>query len=188
VEEFTVDKPAILILSVLFSIGTNAVVPSNAAEPPGPMDSVTVKAHREELRVLSARMVKLEDQLYADYNQLNPHPQYNIVCTVDAPTDSHLRNRQCLPVFVHDARADEALDFLQQLGFLGGHPARPAGMVVVEKRDDFKKNYRQVINSHPELLKLDEEYGVLEKDYEALLKEMLPGAPAALDKPIRTSQ
>jgi hypothetical protein len=169
-----VNKPAILIMSLLLSIGTNAAVPSNAAEPSGPpVDSVTVKAHREKLRVLSARMVKLEDRIYADYNKLNPHPQYNIVCTVDARTNSHLRNRQCLPVFVHDARADEALDFLQQVGALGGHPARPASMVVDEQRDDFKKNYRQVIHSHPELLKLDQEYGVLEKAYEAELRDLL---------------
>jgi hypothetical protein len=77
VEEFTMDKSAILILSMLFGFGTNAAVPSNAAEPSGPMDSVTVRAHREKLRVLSARMVKLEDQIYSDYNKLNPHPQYN---------------------------------------------------------------------------------------------------------------
>ena len=176
------DKPAILILSLLFGIGINAAAPSNAAEPSAPpLDSVTVKAHRENLRVLSARMVKLEDQIYSDYNKLNPHPQYNIVCTVDAPTNSHLRYRQCLPVFVHDAREGEALDLLQQLGVLGAHPARPASMVIEEKRDDFKKNYRQVINSHPDLLKLDQEYGVLEKDYEAMLKEMLPGASSGQD-------
>jgi hypothetical protein len=54
-------------------------------------------------------------------------------------------------------------------------------MVIEEKRDDFKKNYRQVINSHPDLLKLDQEYGVLEKDYEAMLKEMLPGASSGQD-------
>jgi hypothetical protein len=169
-----VAKCAILILSLLFSVVSNAAAPSNVAEPSGPVDSVTVKAHREKLRALSARMVKLEDQIYSDYNRLNPRPQYNIVCTVAAPTNSHLRSRQCLPVFVHDAREDEALDLLQQLGVLGGRPARPASMVIEEKRDDFKKNYRQVINSHPELLKLDQEYGVLEKDYEAVLKEMLP--------------
>jgi hypothetical protein len=165
VEEFTVDKPAILILSMLVGIGTNAAVPSNAAELSGPVDSVTVKAHREKLRALSARMVKLEDQIYSDYNKLNPHPQYNIVCTVDAPTNSHLRYRQCLPVFVHDAREGEALDLLQQLGVLGAHPARPASMVIEEK----------------DLLKLDQEYGVLEKDYEAMLKEMLPGASSGQD-------
>jgi hypothetical protein len=171
VGEFTVDKPSILILSLLFSIGINAAALSNAAEPAAPpLDSVTVKAHRENLRVLSARMVKLEDQIYSDYNKLNPHPQYNIVCTVDARTNSHLRNRQCLPVFVHDARANEALDFLQQVGALGGHPARPASMVVEETRDDFKRNYREVIHSNPELLKLDQEYGLLEKAYEAELR------------------
>jgi hypothetical protein len=158
---------------MLFSIRINAAAPPAAVEPSGPTDSVTVKAHREKLRVLSARMVKLEDQIYSDYNKLNPHHEYDIVCTADAQTNSHLRNRQCLPVFVHDARADEAQDFLQQVGALGGHPARPASMVVQEKRDDFTKNYRQVINSHPELLKLDREYGELEKAYEAELKEML---------------
>jgi hypothetical protein len=169
VEEFTVNKSAIMTLLMLCSIGSAAATPPTPAEPSDATASVTVKAQREKLRVLSALMVKLEVQIYSDYNKLNPHHQYDIVCTLDVPTDSHFKNRQCLPAFVHEARADEALDFVQQLGGLGGHPARPASMEILDKRDDFRKNYRQVINSHPELLKLDRKYGELRKDYEAVL-------------------
>ena len=38
-----------------------------------------------------------------------------------------------------------------------------ASMVVIEKRDAFKANYRRVIHTRPELLKMDQEYGYLQK-------------------------
>lgn len=114
-------------------------------------------------------MVVLEDQIFSDYNRLNPHHQYDIVCTLDVPTDSHFRNRQCLPTFVREARADEALSIFQGLRAVGGRPARPASMAILQQRDNFTRNYRKVINSHPELLKLDRQYGALQKDYQAVL-------------------
>lgn len=163
------NRSATMALVLLCSIGSAAAGPAIPTEPSEADASITVKAKREKLRVLSAQMVKLEDQIYADYNRLNLHHQYDIVCAINVPTGSLLKNRQCLPAFVREAREGEALDFLQQLGGLGGHPARPAGMVILEKREDFTKNYRNVINSHPELLKLDQKYGELEKDYEAVL-------------------
>lgn len=158
-----------MVFLMLCSIGSAAAAPPIPAEPSEATASITVRARRERLRVLSTQLVRLEDQLFSDYNKLNPQHQYDIVCITDIPTDSHLRNRQCLPAFVHEARADEALDFIQQAGGLAGHPARPASMVILEKRDDFKKNYRTVVNSHPELLKLDRKYGELQKAYEAAL-------------------
>lgn len=163
------SKGAIVVLLMLCSIGLAAAAPPVPAEPSDATASVTVQAQRQKLMDLSVQMAKLEDRIYSDYNKLNPHHQYDIFCTLDVPTDSHLRNRQCLPAYVEEARADEALDFVQQAGGMGGRPARPASMVVLQNRDDFIKNYRRVINSHPELLELDRKYGELQKAYQAAL-------------------
>jgi hypothetical protein len=164
-----------MIFSMLCSIGSAAAAPPLPAEPADATASVTVKAQRE-LRILSAQILKLQDQIYSDYNKVNTNREFDIVCTVEVPTDSHFKYRRCLPEFVHAAREGEALDFIQQTGAPGGHPARPASMVVLEKRDDFTRHFRTVIHSHPALLELDQKLGELQKDYEAALKQRRKGS------------
>lgn len=172
------NKSAIPLLLMLFSIGTNAAPPTNAPETSTSVDNVTAKVQRERLRVLSAQIVVLRDQIYSDYNKLNSDHQYDIVCTTDVPTDTHFKVRQCLPAFFKDAQVDAAMDFLEQSesnNAIDGYPARPVSMVALGQRDEFKRNFWKVMKSHPELVKLGQKYGALERDYEATLSHNFKG-------------
>ncbi len=153
-----------------------ASVPETPA-PSEATESVTVSGHREALSELRLRLVKLQEHIYADYNKLNPHHQYDIVCTTDAAAGSRIVYRRCLPLFVRSAYEDKAQDAAHQM-HLGGYPAPPVSMVVARLREEFKKNYRKVVNSDPELLKLDREYGELAKRYEAISHEKFRGTMA----------
>lgn len=162
-------KSAIMVLVVLVvlgSAGTAAASPPDPRSPSDTTDEVIVNAQREKLSVLRAQVVMLEDQIYSEYNKLNPDHQYDVTCITDVPTNSLLRNRQCLPEYARRALHDAAQSLLPF-----GYPARPASMVILEKHKDFQKNYRTVINTHAELLKLDREYGELVKHYEAVRKQ-----------------
>jgi hypothetical protein len=184
VEELAMTKSAIIVLVLLRSIGAAAASPPSTAPPSYPPDEVIIDAQREKLSVLRTQIVKLEDQIYSDYNKLNSDHQYDIICTTDVPTDSHLGNRQCLPVYVHGARTGEAMNYLDQFrsgSGVDGYPGRPASMVILERRDAFMKNFRKVINSHPELLKLDREDGELRREYEAVRKQKFKGKILVLD-------
>jgi hypothetical protein len=153
-----------LLLLLLAGIELAAAAPPDPHAPDNEAE-VIVKSRREKLSELKPQIIKLENQIYSDYNRLNPDHQYDIICTTGAPTDSHLQNRMCLPAFVRSAREAEAANLLSQFN-LDGHPAPPASMVVLAKRQSFKENYRHVIHAHPELLKLDREYGDLVKRYD----------------------
>jgi hypothetical protein len=153
------SKTTMLVLLMLVSIGTAAAAP--------PL------SQREKLRILSAQMINLEDQIYSEYNKFNSDHQYDIVCSMDLPTDTHFKNRQCLPAYIKDAQVEAAMSFLDQAGLgvdLGSYPGRPVSMVALGKRDAFKKNFRKVFMSHAELLKLDHEYAALEKNYQTASK------------------
>jgi hypothetical protein len=168
-----VSKSAIPVLLMLVSIGAAAASAPITFGPSDPVTATTAMTQREKMRFLSAQLVRLEDQIYSDYNRLNSDHQYDIVCTMDLPTDTHFKNRLCLPAFVRDAQVDAAKDMLEETGsavFLGGYPARPVSMVTLGKWDEFKSNYRKVFMSHPELLKLGQEYAALQKEYEATRK------------------
>lgn len=167
------NKSAILLLLILVGIGTTEAAPPTTSEPSDPVASAAANAQREKPRILREQMLMLRDQIYSDYNKLNSDHQYDIVCTTDVPTDSHMKNRQCLPAFVKDAQVGAAMDFLEETELnndIDGYPARPVSMVALAKQDEFKKNFGKVMKSHPELLGLGLKYQSLEKDYEAARK------------------
>ena len=92
-----------------FLIATLAALSATAvAEPPAsPADpdaaQVSVYARRAKLRVLHAQLIKLEGQIYADYNKVNTEHRYDIVCDTYVETGSRFSNRRCLPAFAHTA-------------------------------------------------------------------------------------
>jgi hypothetical protein len=138
-------------------------------KPADPLAEVEINAQREKLSAMRAEIVKLEDRFYTEYNKLNSDHQYDMVCTVEAPTGTILQSRKCQPAFVNTATRDEAL------GFLGGYSVPPASVVVNGKWPDYEKNMLGVINKHAELRKLIRERDALEKRYQAVRKQKLKG-------------
>ncbi len=144
-------------------------------KPADPLAEVEINAQREKLSAMRAEMVKLEDQFYSQYNKLNSDHQYDMKCTMQAPTGSNLKARVCRPVFANTALEAETR------AFLGGDTAPPANMVIAEKQPDFDKNMLSVINQHAELRKLIREREALEKRYEAERRKKLKGRFIATD-------
>lgn len=163
-----------VVVVMLIGIAQAEPAPPNPATPSDSAAEVIVSAQRAKLSAMRVQITKVQETIYADYNKLNTDREYAIVCTTDMPTDSHIPDRNCLPVFAESAQQEAAQDFMSQF-HLDGHAAPPASMVVLRKRYDFIEHYKKVIHSHPELLKLDGELGDLEKRYEAARKQKLNG-------------
>lgn len=66
---------------------------------------VTPQATRRDLRQL---IVEVTDDLIARFNELNLDDDYDISCYKFRPTMSHIRKRVCEPVFLTDARSENA--------------------------------------------------------------------------------
>jgi len=162
--------PARVALGLLLPGSTwISAAPPQPAAPASAQAEVIVSFQRERPSDLHAQIVRIEDRLFAAYDKLNPDHQYDIICRTDATTGTLLRSRTCLPAFVRSAREAEADDLLSQF-HLDGHPAPPASMVIMAKRQSFKDHYRRIIHAHPELLRLDQEYGELLRRYQAVRK------------------
>ena len=138
-------------------------------KPTDPIAEVEINAQREKLYVLRKELVKLEDQFYAKYNEINTNNQFDVHCRMERRTGTNLSARVCTPVFVDNATEDEARAFLE------GRTITPASMVILEKTPAYKKNLLDVSKANPELRKVLMEIDTLQKRYEVVRKKKFKG-------------
>jgi len=139
------------------------------------LPEVEINARRESLGHLRLEIVRLEENFYAKYNELNEDDQYDIHCGRVTPTGSALKRRECQPVFVD--RAMEA----QVQGGLRGYPVQPASSVINRKWPDFEKTLVDAIRAHPELQKLAGAHATMQQHYEAVRKLKFKGKIIVFD-------
>jgi hypothetical protein len=140
-----------------------------ASKPAEPIEEVEINAAREKLRDLRAELVRMEDQFYAKYNEMNKDDQYDVVCHMEARTGTILKSRVCRPVYENDATEAEAR------ALLDGRSAPPASMVVLSKYPDFRKNMLDLMRKSPELRRVVKDREALEKRYQAVRKKKFEG-------------
>jgi hypothetical protein len=169
---------AVLMLPLNILLWSAAVV----AQVPTPADDlaeVKIKALREKLTDMRARIVETEDRFYDEYNKLNINDDFDMVCNLETPIDSHRKLRVCRPVYAKEAVEQESQGYLaavtgQRLGAID-NPVAPSNLVIAGRYGDFQKNMARLIAKHPELKKLLRERELLEKKYDALRKKKLKG-------------
>lgn len=140
---------------------------SSQSEELEELDEAKVKATK--LWQMREKMVALEEQFYARYNELNKNDDFDVHCAMEAPLGTRLKKRVCRIEFYEDAQAREAQ------AFLDGSVAPSADSVMLERRDEFTKAMLGVINSDTRLRKLIREREELEKRYIAERKRRFKG-------------
>jgi hypothetical protein len=115
---------------------------------------------------LRQKMVEVEDQFYALYNQVNKDKDFDVHCHIETPTGRIIKERACRVAFIEDAQAVEVQ------AMLDGHSAPPADMVALAREADFEQHFLQVVNSDKRLLKLVREREALGKKYDERHAEM----------------
>ncbi len=146
-----------------------------AAPAAEPMPEVEINARRESLSHLRAEIVRLEDDFYSKYNQLNADKQYDIECGRIAPTGSVLKRRDCVPY--------------SSIGRPQTKPRRssatitavPASSVILLKWPDFEKTLVKAIQTHPELQQLSASHAAMQKHYAMVRKLKFKGRIFVLD-------
>jgi hypothetical protein len=160
--------PAILGL-VALALG---VAPVRAASPVAVNDATElpeVQVMGKRLYQMRQDIIRAEDQFFARFNELNTDDDFDVHCTMEAPTGTRLKQRVCRVQFYEKAQAEEAQALLR------GEFAPPADLVAVERSAEYEKKALAVINAHPELLKLVREREALEKRYIATRKARFKG-------------
>jgi hypothetical protein len=145
--------------------------PASEAEvaPDAPIAEVEVTAERANLAEMRAAIVRLEQQFYARYNQLNTNHRYDIIlCRSLKITGSHVDRRFCEPAALVTVPRSKVAWLSYQ-----GSIANTEAPASVETPGDpaelraYQRNMVEVVRRHPELLELVKERNALAERYRA---------------------
>jgi len=148
------------LLLVGLPIPAGAAVPADVQDSPEQQSLDEVLVQGTQLWKLRQQMIRVEDEFYALYNELNKDKDFDVHCHTEAPPDRIIKERVCRVAYYEDAQALEAQ------ALLDGHSAPPADMVAEARNADFERHFLQVVNSDPRLLKLVREREALGKKYD----------------------
>ena len=187
----------ITLLSSLFALLLSQGAFSAVSDDPKPLlDEVTIKGKRTQLRETRQEFNKVQDRLFARYNELNGNSKFDMACRDIMKTGTRIGGkRECTAVFEDDAYQLEAqmtfehMQPIQEQLAAGKEPISmnstpaPAAMAIEARRPEFRANWRKVASSDPELIRLLRQRSELRERYETLRREIfgLPPMPAKKD-------
>ncbi|MET0279671.1 MAG: hypothetical protein ABW278_00915 [Steroidobacteraceae bacterium] len=167
------------------------------ASPVSTLDEVKVEAARIKLSEMRRELVRMEDEFYARYNELNGRDEFDVHCAEEARIGTQLRRRYCRAVYESEAMENEGSSYAELLQRTipvppsGGSdgpatadgPPVPAMLAIEAKRPDFRKNMLSVTRAHPELARLLKTRSELAKRYESTRRKSFGRRGTAHDEP-----
>jgi len=85
---------------------------ADASTPAREIEEITVIAE-QTFSTLRVQIEAAEEEVFALFNELNSSDEYDITCTVEVYTGSHLPQRDCMAAFLRDAIAQNIQDYVQ---------------------------------------------------------------------------
>lgn len=135
-------------------------------------------------RDLQTEMVKVENEYFSLYNQLNTDHQYDMVCQKVRATGSRFESRVCQPRYLLTAKENAASERVHS-AIAAGEASGPANArgpdvgnevaggaqaIQLSKEDAFRKNMLDVLQRSPELQALGKQHDELQARYVAATK------------------
>ncbi|HJN97134.1 MAG: hypothetical protein CMQ15_12140 [Gammaproteobacteria bacterium] len=87
----------------------DATEPSSTARE---IEAITVIAE-QTFFTLRVQIEEAEEEVFALFNELNSSDEYDMTCTVEVYTGSHLPQRDCMAAFLRDAISQNVQDYVQ---------------------------------------------------------------------------
>jgi hypothetical protein len=160
---------------LLLALSARAAAASAPSGQEDSLDEAIVSASRARLTAMRAEMVRLEDQFYARYNELNGNDEFDMHCARETRTGTRLARRECRPVFETRAIEAEAVEYYwMMLKDPPGSASAPVPAIVTidVKRPGFRRNMIEVTRQHPELVKLLRERAEAVRKYDATRRRL----------------
>ena len=88
-----------------------------------------------------------EEKAFTMFNELNDKHEFDIICTSEPRTGTHLRKRMCRPFYVDQIKGEAARMWKKGFG-----SQRPSKLKLDAKRQEFLKEIVLLGQDHPELL------------------------------------
>lgn len=171
----------VLIAAVLLLLGPLTFA-ADATEPPAEVtvDEVVVRAARLRLDEQRREIERLEDQIYARYNDLNTDDNYDVICSDYTRTGTQLTQRYCRPMFEEQAKIEEgrvafqALQLIRESQKMAGSVQLPESPVpkILAQMPAYQKHMKKIVEKDPQLRRLLRERAAVAEQMERTRKEM----------------
>ncbi len=161
----------------------SANLASTVAEVTTEIEEVTVQGKFRKLSELRKAVDAAEDRFYQRYNDLNKDDQYDISCSVTAPTGTRINHRRCDAGYVIEARRQEAVyGLLRNTGVpeTSYRMASEAGLINTQL-DELRRRMRQFAETDAQMQRAIVEHVQLKERFEKLQKQKLSGRWAVWD-------
>jgi hypothetical protein len=161
---------------------------ADVTQPPASvvLDEALVNARRMRLEELRREMTRLEDQIYARYNDLNTVDKFDVVCSDYTRTGTRISRRYCRGVFEDQIRTEEGQVAGRSLQRLYDPYAKvpeasvelpePPVPKILAQTPAYRKNLRQVMEKDPQLRQWLRERAAVARQV-AGISSTKPGAP-----------
>jgi hypothetical protein len=157
---------------------------ADVTQPPASvvLDEALVNAKRLRLDELRREMTRLEDQIYARYNDLNTIDKFDVVCSDYTRTGTRISRRYCRGVFEDEIKAEEGqvtgrslqriLDPYAKVPQASVELPEPPVPKILAQTPAYRKNMRQVMEKDPQLRQWLRERAAVATQMERTRREM----------------
>ena len=139
-------KKFILIVSILslspFSLAQDADEAENETE----IEEIIVIGELSR-RAVREQIIRVENDIYAFYNERNGDPELDIICDDIAVTGTHIKQRVCEPVFWTKARNRNIQEFIHE--FTGIAELENISKDVELETEAMNRVYAELIETYP---------------------------------------
>lgn len=149
----------------------SAPVPEDQEQP----EEVVVIGQRYTLQ-LRIQMMEAEKKAYDTFNTFNDEKRFNISCSLQQPTGSHIESETqfCQPAFEREATRTHGQDYFENYrAYLDPYTddhvpvlGPPQEAVIASQQSEYRRKMKQVAEEHPEFLEAIIQYSELRERYE----------------------
>lgn len=112
--------------------------------PDEPIEEIVVYGEKP-LGGLRRELYKTEENFFAMFNSLNEDEEYDVQCSYEVPSFTHIRKHVCKANFMKDATAAD------YAGWRRNQPVVAANTVIMQKKRRLGKKMEAMAAEHPEL-------------------------------------
>lgn len=181
-----------MLVCLLLAPLADGASPADPAEQSALREEVVVEATRAKLNEIRHAMVRIEDRFYERYNELNTNDDFDVHCRREARVGTRIERRYCRAVYENKAYENEGRQgFINLQGLRDQAAPLPQGSVsppvpaiaaIEARREEFRKNMRDVVSRDPELIDLLRERAELGQRFEAMRRRLFGPKPPPEDE------
>lgn len=156
----TIATTASLLVCSLCSLLSQPVMAAEALP-----EEVEIIGQRQ-LYMLEEQLLKVEDAVYALYNEINTDDLYDVHCEWEKPLGTSMKHRVCRPGFIRQAEYSRGQEYMGNLNGTGYVTGTSVELENARHNPILKRKLEEAVKASPELMGLMMEHQELKTTLE----------------------